>query len=68
MPKLLKADDILPLVASLTPRERARLLSLIGSAKESDSYTYAAMSFKPDEFQADDDLLSWDAEGWEQFS
>ncbi len=68
MPKLLSADDILPLVASLTPRERERLLRLIASGQESDSSIYAAMPPMPNEFLADDDLLSWDAEGWEHFS
>jgi hypothetical protein len=68
MPRLLNADDILPLVASLTPQERVRLLRLIASEQESDSSVYAAMPTRPDEFPVDDDMLSWDAEGWEQFS
>ncbi len=68
MPKALSADDILPLVATLTPRERVRLLRLIASQQGSDSSVYAATPPGPDEFQSDDDLLSWDAEGWEQFS
>ncbi len=64
---VLSADDILPLIASLTPRERERLLRLINSGQGSDSSIYAAMLPTPNEFRADDDLLSWDAEGWEQF-
>ncbi len=68
VPKSLTADDILPIIASLTPGERVRLIRLIASGQESDSCAYAAMPPRPDEFQSDDDLLSWDAEGWEQFS
>jgi len=68
MSRLLSADDLLPLVASLTLRERGRLLHLIASGQESDSSVYGAKPPAPDEFRADDDLLSWDAEGWEHFS
>jgi len=68
MPKLLNADDLVPLVALLTPRERDRLIRLIASGQKPESSVYTAMPPGPDEFQADDDLLSWDAEGWEQFT
>jgi hypothetical protein len=61
MPRLLNAGDILPLVASLTPQERVRLLRLIASEQESDSSFIRQCH--ADEFQVDDDLLSWDAEG-----
>jgi hypothetical protein len=68
MARVLTADDILPLVAALTPGERARLLRLIARRQESDSSRYSAISPKRDEFESDDDQLSWDAEGREQFS
>ncbi|HYA17642.1 MAG TPA: hypothetical protein VEF06_09260 [Bryobacteraceae bacterium] len=68
MPRVLTADDILPLVASLTSAERARLVRLLTAEKESDSSAYAAMPPRPDEFRSDEDLLAWEAEGWEQFS
>lgn len=68
MARTLTAEDILPLVATLTPGERSRLLRLIAAKQESDSSLYAAMPPKPDEFGSDDDQLSWDAQGWEQFS
>lgn len=66
MPKPLTADDIIPLVACLTPRERARLLRLIGSRSVSDAAAYEALPPAPDEFSANgEDPLAWDAEGWE---
>jgi hypothetical protein len=64
MSKALTADDILPLVASLTPRERMRLLRLIASPKGSDATTYRSAPPLRDEFSADEDPLDWDAEGW----
>lgn len=68
MPRVLTAEDILPLVATLEPAERARLRRVIASSNELDSALYAAMPPKHDEFGSDDDHLAWDAEGWEQFS
>jgi hypothetical protein len=68
MPKPLTADDILPLVACLTPQERVRLLRLITSADGADAAAYKAVAPGTDEFTSDDDPLSWDAEGWEQFA
>ena len=64
----LTADDILPLVASLTPLERARLLRLIASQKGDDASVYRALPPHPDEFSSDDESLAWDAEGWENLS
>jgi hypothetical protein len=66
MAKSMTADDILPLVASLTPQERVRLLRLIASRPSSDAA--AASSAVPpgkDEFSSDEEPLSWDAEDWE---
>ena len=65
MPKSLTADDILPLVASLTPQERVRLLRLIASPQGADAPVYRALPPSRDEFSSDDEPLAWDAEGWE---
>ena len=67
MPRLLTAEDIIPLVASLTERERARLLRLIASPHGNGSFAYAALPPQPEEFTTDDKPLCWEAEGWEQF-
>jgi hypothetical protein len=55
MAKTLRADDILPLVESLTPRESIRLLRLIALPQGADA----------PEFSVDYGPLAWDAEGWE---
>jgi hypothetical protein len=65
MAKALTADDILPLVASLAPQERARLLRLIASSKGADAPVYRSVPPSRDEFSADEDSLAWDADGWE---
>jgi hypothetical protein len=65
MAKVLTADDILPLVASLTPRERVRLLWLIALPQGSDAVMYQSVPPSRDEFSADEEPLAWDAEGWE---
>jgi hypothetical protein len=65
MAKTLTADDILPLVASLTPRERVRLLRLIALPQGSDAPVYQSVPPSRDEFSADEEPLAWDAEGWE---
>jgi hypothetical protein len=62
MAKTLTADDILPLVASLTPRERARLLRLIPLPRGADKPVYRSVPPSPDEFSADEEPLAWDAE------
>lgn len=65
MSKALTADDILPLVASLTPKERVRLLRLIASPRGADASVYQSVPPSRDEFSADDEPLAWEAEGWE---
>jgi len=65
MGKALRADDILPLVASLTPRERARLLRLIALPRGVDAALYRSLPPSRNEFSADEEPLAWDAEGWE---
>ena len=65
MSKPLTADDILPLVACLTPRERLRLLRLMSIGPEAyESEAYRILPPARDEFTTDDEPLSWDAEGW----
>jgi hypothetical protein len=65
MGKALTADDILPLVTALTPKERARLLRLITTQRGVDAQNYRAAPPKPDEFASDEEPLAWEAEGWE---
>ncbi len=65
MPKALTADDILPLVASLTLEERVRLLRLIAAPQGADAPVYRSVPPSRDEFSADEEPLAWEAEGWE---
>jgi hypothetical protein len=67
MPKPLTADDIIPLVASLTPKERVRLLRLIALSEGTDASVYRSVPPSPDEFSSDEEALGWEAEGWEDF-
>ena len=66
MAKPLSADDILPLVACLTPQERLRLLRLISVRPGADDRdAYRALSPIREEFSSDEEPLAWDSEGWE---
>ena len=66
MSKPLSADDILPLVARLTPQECLRLLRLIGlQPRANDGDAYRALPPTREEFSSDEDPLAWDSEGWE---
>ncbi len=66
MAKSVTAEDILPLVACLTPQERLRLLRLISVRPGADQAdAYHALPSVRDEFTSDEEPLSWDAEGWE---
>jgi len=65
MARTLTADDLLPLVASLTPRERVRLLRLIALPQGADAQVYRSVPPSRDEFSTDEEPLAWDAEGWE---
>lgn len=58
------ADDVLPLIAKLSPAERIRLFRLAKTVA-SDAEAYRASPPGKLEFGADDDSLSWDADGWE---
>jgi hypothetical protein len=64
MARALTADDILPLVDSLTPQERVRLQRLIAKPQGADASAYRSVPPSRDEFSADDAPLAWDAEGW----
>ena len=66
MARALTADDILPLVDSLTLEERVRLQRLIAKPQGSDRSVYRSVPPSRDEFSADDEPLAWDAEGWEE--
>jgi hypothetical protein len=65
MGKALTADDILPLVAALTPNVRARLLHLISSPEPESESAYRSKPPRRDEFSSDEESLAWEAEGWE---
>ena len=65
MARALTADDILPLVDSLTPEERVRLQQLIARPQGGDASVYRSVPPSRDEFSADDEPLAWGAEGWE---
>ncbi|MGC4064924.1 MAG: hypothetical protein QM784_09835 [Polyangiaceae bacterium] len=65
MSQPLTANDLLPLVARLDPRERERFAQLIGATAERDAAVYAANPIRRDEFFSDEDSLGWDADGWE---
>ncbi len=67
MPKLLTANDVLPLIACLTPEERLRLLRLITSPPGGDAAAYETAPPTRSEFSADEEPLAWDADGWENF-
>jgi len=64
MSQPLTADDILPLVAQLSPAERLRLFRLIQAAGN-DAEAYRVSQPAQSEFSSDEDLLSWDGDGWE---
>jgi hypothetical protein len=64
VPKPLTADDIIPLVASLTPLERVGLLRLLASP-QGDERGYRFVPPASNEFSADEEPLAWEAEGWE---
>jgi len=67
MAKPLSAEDVLPLVACLTPQERLRLLRLISArpARE-DRDTYRALPPRAGEFSSTEEPLAWEPEGWEE--
>jgi len=67
MPKHLSAEDIFPLVDCLSSDERLRLLRFITARPPADDRDiYRALPPRNGEFSRDEDLLAWDAEGWEE--
>ena len=68
MPNALTVEEIFPLVESLPPDERARLLRLIARTGKDDSAVYAAIPPASEEFSADEQTLGWESEGWENLS
>ena len=65
MVKPLSSDDVLPLVACLTPHERLRLVRLISERSGADdAESYRALPPTGQEFSSDEQPLAWDAEGW----
>ncbi len=65
MPGQLTADDIVPLIAALTPQERTRLLRLIARPQSGDASAYQTIPPTSQEFSADDEPLAWEGEDWE---
>lgn len=69
MPKSLSAEDLFPLVDSLSPKERIRLLRFMsGRPAGDDRACYDALPPHKDEFSTDEEPLAWEAEGWENFA
>jgi len=66
MPRLLTADDIMPLVASLPDSERRRLLRWIALPHGDDAAAYGAAP-TDDEFSGEDEPLAWESDSWEEF-
>jgi hypothetical protein len=67
MARLLTADDIMPLVASLPHSERIRLLRWIASPQGTDGSAYKVAPPTDDEFSGEDESLAWESDGWEEF-
>ena len=67
MPRLLTADDIMTLVASLPDSERIRLLRWIASPRGTDASVYTVAPPIDDEFSGEDESLAWEGDGWEAF-
>ncbi|MDN5848059.1 MAG: hypothetical protein L0H63_00245 [Nitrococcus sp.] len=65
MAEPMTAEDILPLVAGLAPKERVRLLRLMTKEPNAnDAAIYSAVPPGKDEFSNEDEGLVWDTEDW----
>lgn len=65
MAEPMTAEDILPLVAGLAPKERVRLLRLMTEQPDAnDAAIYAAVPPRQGEFSSDEEPLAWEAEDW----
>ena len=65
----LTAEDIAPLIASLTPQERVRLFRLVtlpNLPNHRDAAAYESAPPAKDEFPVEDEPLAWDSDGWEE--
>lgn len=67
MAHLLTADDLMPLVASLTESERGKLLRRIAASRGADGSAYRMAPPTRDEFVNDEEPMAWDADGWDEF-
>lgn len=68
MAQPLTADDLLPLVATLSHEEQVRLAQLALRAARlgsRDAAAYRANPVRSDELAQDDDSGAWEGEGWE---
>ena len=64
----LTADDLAPLIAKLSTKERQRLFRIALRQDTTDAEVYAVVPVNESEFSTDDDdPLGWDADGWEDF-
>jgi hypothetical protein len=66
VPRILTAEDIVPLIASLSDEERLRLLRWIASPHGADAAAYRIAPPAREEFSTADDPLAWEADGWEE--
>ena len=62
----LTAEDIAPLIASLTPQERVRLFRLVTLPNHRDAAAYESAPPAKDEILVEDEPLAWDSDGWEE--
>ncbi len=62
IPHQLTVDEIIPLIAALSPHERARLLCLIAKPQDDDAALYSATLVYNTEFSSDAEALAWDSE------
>lgn len=65
MAKPMTADELLPLIATLAPSERVRLMRLITEQSSDEAAVYSAVPPGMEEFSSDEEPLTWEAEGWE---
>ena len=67
MPRLLTADYITPLVATLPESERIRLLRWIALPRGTDASAYKAAQPTDDEFRGGDEPLAWESDDFAAF-
>jgi hypothetical protein len=64
MSQPITADDLLPLIVKLSSAERRKLFLLIQKVGN-DVEAYRAAPAAQGEFSSEEDMLAWDADGWE---